>query len=416
MRKNIVFIVVFIITIFIYFMCLSRFFFSFYYTIESGDDYYHSNVSQRLFILNYGRNIKSVNYCFTDEKKCDDYLTYDGDLSKRILNLSIDYPDSQEGKRICVKIVSDNNFSVNCSDDIYVVDSLEPVILPLYDEIVLDGTETNLESLFEVKSNTGIKNFECNFNDSKNENVSIDCMVIGNNNLKAYFNQKVYINDFNKLESKKILFAGDSITQAVQKLDKYGGWASRVGFSNYMDWYNSGLGGATISNGDKHITDQIIDNKDGNFDYIILQGGINDMHDEVKLGDISDSFEVDDFNNESYAGGLEELFYYTKKYNPNAKIGFIITYQTPNSDWGENVRDRSKQTELTRQICDKWEIPYLDLYDGVVYENGKSKTFSEILKVETGEYFYNEDSEEVHLARPGYDIISKYISIWIKTL
>ena len=74
----------------------------------------------------------------------------------------------------------------------------------------------------------------------------------------------------------------------------------------------------------------------------------------------------------------------TKLYNKDSKIGFIITYQTPNSDWGDEVVDRSSWAELTREICNKWDIPYLDLYDGVVYENGEVKTYSEILKVDTG--------------------------------
>ena len=61
-------------------------------------------------------------------------------------------------------------------------------------------------------------------------------------------------------------------------------------------------------------------------------------------------------------------------------------------------------------------MPYLDLYDGVVYENGEVKTYSEILKVDTGELFYNQSRYQVHLSGAGYDVISKYISIWIKTL
>ena len=183
-----------------------------------------------------------------------------------------------------------------------------------------------------------------------------------------------------------------------------------------MDWYNSGLGGATIAKSKRHITDQIIDSKDDYFDYVILQGGINDMDRVVSLGTMSDSFDVEDFDNSTYAGGLEELFYYTKLYNKDSKIGFIITYQTPNSDWGDEVVDRSEWAKLTREICNKWEIPYLDLYDGVVYENGVVKTYSEILKVETGELFHNQARTQVHLSGAGYDVISKYISIWIKTL
>ena len=141
-----------------------------------------------------------------------------------------------------------------------------------------------------------------------------------------------------------------------------------------------GVSGATIAKTSrKHITDQILDKKDEEFDYIILQGGINDIAKEVLLGEVSDSYNVDDFNNETYAGGLEELFYYTKKYNSDSKIGFIITYQTPNS----SLDSRDEQVQLTRKICEKWDIPYLDLYDGVIYEDGKINYYSSYYEMQS---------------------------------
>lgn len=418
MKRSIIFLIIFVITIFIYVMCLSKFFFCFYYTTKEGDDYYHSKVTENVFIMNYGRNIKSIKYCFTDNDKCNDYLEYDGDFTKRLLNISIDYPDSAEGKRICIKVISSNSDSVHCSNDIYIVDSLKPVVTSLYNEIILADDKENLEDLFKVSSNAGIKDFNCEYKAGSNNTSSvIECTAIGNNTLKTTYTQKVYLDDYSQLEGKRILFAGDSITEANSSLDKYSGWAGRVGLGNYMDWYNSGYGGATIAKTSRrHITDQIIDNSDNEYDYIILQGGINDMHRGVPLGEMEESFDVSDFDNSTYAGGLEELFYYAKLYNPDSKIGFIITYQTPNSDWGEEVTDREEWAELTRNICDKWGIPYLDLYDGVVYENGDVKSYSEILKVDTGEYFYNGIREQVHLGSSGYAIVSKYISIWIKTL
>lgn len=418
MKKRFIFISIFVLSAFIYFLCLSKFFISFYYTTTEGDDYYHSKVTENILIFNYGQNVKSVDYCFTDNEKCNDFLDYEGDLSRRILNVKIDYPDSDEGKRICVRIVSDNSSYVHCNNDTYVVDSIKPVIKSLYDEIILSGGEEKLESLFEVSSNTGIKDFSCNYMDGSKEKAGyIECRAVGNNNLETNYTQKAYLEDYSKLDGKKILFAGDSITEAIDYIDGYGGWASRVGFANYMDWYNSGKGGATISTvHSNRIISQVEDWKDEDFDYVILQGGINDMNREAPLGEMTDSFDVDDFDIATYAGALEELFYYTKLYNENSKIGFIITYQTPNSNWGEEVADRDELAELTRRICDKWEIPYLDLYDGVVYENGTVKTYSEILKVDTGEHFYQQERTQVHLGSSGYDIISKYISIWIKTL
>lgn len=412
MKRSIIFTIIFLFTTFIFLTCLSNFFLSFYYTVEEGDDYYHSKVTENVHIFNFGKNIKSVKYCFTKEDTCNDYLDYDGDLSSRMLNVSIDYPDSEEPVRICVKVTSTTKSSVHCSKEKYVVDSLNPVIKPLYGEMILSDMDDGLEKLFEVKSNTGVKSFNCKY---KVRSRVIDCKAIGNNNLEASYTKNVYINSDGKLEDKNILFVGDDFSRA--KHDDYYGYAGRIGFGNYMKWSNTGRSGATIAKTSRrHITDQIIENKDNNYDYVILQGGINDMDKDVLLGEMSDSFEVEDFNNTTFAGGLEELFYYTKKYNKDAKIGYIISYQTPNSDWGEKVNDRLEQVLLIKKICDKWEIPYLDLYDGLVYEEGKIKTYSEILKVDTGENFYKERITEVLLNTDGYNTISKYIGIWIKTL
>lgn len=412
MKRSIIFTIIFLFTTFIFLTCLSNFFLSFYYTVEEGDDYYHSKVTENVHIFNFGKNIKSVKYCFTKEDTCNDYLDYDGDLSSRMLNVSIDYPDSEEPVRICVKVTSTTKSSVHCSKEKYVVDSLNPVIKPLYGEMILSDMDDGLEKLFEVKSNTGVKQFDCEY---KVKDSVIECKAIGNNNLEASYTKNVYINNDGKLEDKNILFVGDDFSRA--KHDDYYGYAGRIGFGNYMKWSNTGRSGATIAKTSRrHITDQIIENKDNNYDYVILQGGINDMDKDVLLGEMSDSFEVEDFNNTTFAGGLEELFYYTKKYNKDAKIGYIISYQTPNSDWGEKVNDRLEQVLLIKKICDKWEIPYLDLYDGLVYEEGKIKTYSEILKVDTGENFYKERITEVLLNTDGYNTISKYIGIWIKTL
>lgn len=412
MKRSIIFTIIFLFTSFIFLTCLSNFFLSFYYTVKEGDDYYHSKVTENVHIFNFGKNIKSVKYCFTNEDTCNDYLDYDGDLSSRMLNVSIDYPDSEEPVRICVKVTSTTKSAVHCSKEKYVVDSLNPVIKPLYGEMILSDMNEGLEKLFEVNSNTGVKNFDCEY---KLKDSVIECKAIGNNNLEASYTKNVYINNDSKLEDKNILFVGDDFSRA--KHDDYYGYAGRIGFGNYMKWSNTGRSGATIAKTSrKHITDQIIDNKDNNYDYVVLQGGINDMDKDVMLGEISDSYEVEDFNNKTFAGGLEELFYYTKKYNKDAKIGYIISYQTPNSDWGEKVNDRSEQVALIKKICDKWEIPYLDLYDGLVYEEGKIKTYSEILKVDTGENFYKEKITEVLLNTDGYNTISKYIGIWIKTL
>lgn len=413
MKRSIIYTIIFVFTALVFSLCSGGYFFSFYYTTEEGDEYYHSKASENIFILNYSKNIKSIGYCFTNQDSCSDYLSYEGDLSKRILNVSIDYPDSDSGMRICVRIKSDKSVAVHCSNDLYIVDSYEPVVNSLYNEVIMMDDKEALEELFEVSSNTGIKDFSCSYRDDIS---SVECTAVGNNTLTTTYTKKIYSSSNYKLEGKRILFAGDSITAAVPKLDKYSGWAGRVGLGNYMDWKNVGLDGATISESKNSVTDQIKANQNDDYDYIILQGGINDMHKKIPLGEVSEGFERIEFDDTTFVGGLEKLFYYTKKFNPDSKIGFIITYETPNSIWGGTVTDRDEQNKLIKEVCEKWDIPYLDLYDGVVYDNGKIISYSDLLKVETGECFYKDKPTEVHLDTEGYNVVSKYISAWINTL
>ena len=409
MKKKIIFTALFFVTLFLFVLCLTKYVFSFYYTFKKGDNSYHTSVSENITIFNYGKKVKKVSYCFTKEKTCNDYLDYDTNLSKRLINISIDYPDSIEKQRICVKITTDNDKIISCNRKGYVVDSTEPVISSLYDEIIVYDEKTDPTTFFKAEAVSGIKNFTCNY-----EKSSIKCKATSKNGLSSTYEKGISLSEKNILEGKSVLFTGDSIVEASKILDQYGGWASRVGFANDMDWYNSAVGGATIAKTKKsHILNQITERKEKIYDYIILQGGFNDANIGVPLGEISDSFDVKDFDNKTFAGGLEELFYYTKKYNRNSKIGFLITYQVPNI---KTPIDRKKQTEMIRQICDKWEIPYLDMFDGVIYEDGKVKTYTELLKVETGEYLFNGDPTNVHIVSKGYDVSSKYISVWMKTL
>lgn len=407
MKRYIIYTIIYILCIFIFSLCSSGYFFYFYYTVEEGDQYYHSKVTENIIVFNYRKNIKKIEYCFTNDDSCDNYLSYDGDFSKKIFNVLIDYPDNQDGNRICLRIKTDNYTKTHCGESIYVVDSLKPSIKSLYDEIIVNDFNQNLENLFEVSSDSGINDFSCNY---RYEKSCIECIAIGNNNLKSIYEKKIYNHVDYKLEGKKILFVGDEFTKSDLKYDRYYGFAGRIGLGNYMNWTNVGVSGATIVESNKSLTDQIKDNKEEKYDYIIMQGGINDSIENVSLGEISDGFERSDFDDKTFAGGLEKLFYYSKKYYPDAKLGFIITYKTP------NLGNRDLQNDLIKKICNKWNVSYLDLYDGVVYDNGKIISYSEILRVDSFEYFYKNKKFEYNLNEFGYNVISKYISAWINTL
>ena len=226
------------------------------------------------------------------------------------------------------------------------------------------------------------------------------------------------VDDSNPLKGKSALFVGDSITYGGTD----GGWVSRIGKENSLNATNAGVSGSAISitnrvaNGDrKRILTQLENNKNNTYDYVIMHGGMNDAWDSWTVGSVSDSFDVADFDNTTYAGGLEELFYYAKQYYPNATLGFIVNYATPMSTTSGSAATSGVYFRMAKEVCEKWGIPYIDLFDGTVEVDGEELSYSyDILKVEEATNF--RASGDVHINADGYDIISPYISDWMRKL
>lgn len=208
--------------------------------------------------------------------------------------------------------------------------------------------------------------------------------------------------------NKNIIFFGDSITYGF--LTRGYSWANFIKDNyDFNIVTNAGINDYRVSTYDdknKWLTTNVISHCKENYDYVILQGGINDVLYNTPLGNISSGKDENNFNVNTFAGGLESYIYNAIKYYPNAKIGYIITYYTPNYterglSW--NYEDYNEYVALTKKILEKWNIKYLDLF---------SEKFSDILKVNTKTYL----PDNLHLNYDGYKIIYPYIYDFIKSL
>ena len=209
-------------------------------------------------------------------------------------------------------------------------------------------------------------------------------------------------------KNKNIIFFGDSITYGF--LTKGYSWAEFIKDNyDFNIVTNAGISDYRVSTYDdknKWLTDTIISHANERYDYVIMQGGINDVLYNTPLGEISNSKSEDDFDVNTFAGGFESYIYNAKKYFKDAKIGYIITYYTPNYTerglkWSYD--DYNKYVIMTKEILDKWNIKYLDLFD---------EEYSNILKVNTKTYL----PDNLHLNYEGYKIIYPYIYDFIKSL
>lgn len=221
----------------------------------------------------------------------------------------------------------------------------------------------------------------------------------------------------NPLFGKSVVFDGDSICNADSDGSSLG-WAGRIGRRNKMLWQNWAIGGGTITDiSGKHcISSQSYEN--ANPDYIIIEGGTNDAD---IIGSILNnnkpalfgSYDLDkydgDYNNTTYCGAIEFLFKRLLTTYPSAKIGVIIAPKMGVlPSYTKEGNNRRAYFETLMILCEKWGIPYINLWDkgrlnpslSVFYNNGENS--------------YYTDGQ--HLTAKGYEVITPMIEAWMKTL
>ncbi len=237
-------------------------------------------------------------------------------------------------------------------------------------------------------------------------------------------NDKEIMMQLNPLCGKTAVFDGDSVCYGStgNKSDPTYGWgyAKRIGFKNDMRAFNEGVGGGTITTDlfyddgrPRHWISRNIENirkKYAKLDYLILEGGTNDadLLGEVgsaeRFGEISDKRDFSgNYDDTTFCGAVEKLFYKAIRYYPTAKIGFIIAQNMDN-----NV-NREAFFEVIKKICEKWAIPYLDLWH-------TSRLNPAIPEHYTPGSTHNLYQDGQHLTAKGYDIIADIIEHWMKTL
>lgn len=237
----------------------------------------------------------------------------------------------------------------------------------------------------------------------------------------------------NKLYKKTVIWNGDSICQGASNT---GTWADRIAEKNSITkWKNFGVGGGTItenvlyaSTGKvRHSVSATLEQMHWEFpdaDYIILEGGTNDAD---LLGRITEgtvavrfgSFTPDDFSGNydrtTFCGALESIFYRaTKQLWPDKTVCYIVAQKM-----GLNApksANRYAYFEAAMQICEKWEIPYLNLWDDCDLDPTLPEMYDPSKTAEENEQLTSMYKDGQHLTTAGYDYTSDIINAWLKTL
>ena len=237
-----------------------------------------------------------------------------------------------------------------------------------------------------------------------------------------------------ELFGKTIVFDGDSICDGSRTAvnGERVAWAGIIGCDYGMDWYNYSRGGATVtaemyqeSTGiARHWLSRFIDTikeRHESLDYLILEGGTNDSDligvESPKFG----SFDLGDYSGNyddtTFTGALETLFYKATSYYPGAKIGYIVA-QKMGPHEGSYGPDYHRRAYFLRaiEVCKKWGIPYLDLWERSPLNPSLrcywDPSMNKEENIAAGKAYFDGQ----HLTPHGYEMISGAIAEFIKSL
>lgn len=287
----------------------------------------------------------------------------------------------------------------------------------------LPSTLTEIGDVFVSVKKSELKNYQYknfslpnyDFSENVDNTLSVsgkaaDAKAVGDA-LKKANNQSIY-------DGKVMLFAGDSICYGANwrpKPDDYSttGWRKLVQ-EKYptAKTYGYGIGGTTIAIRAGR-TDSIYErltkmySEHSEADYIILQGGVNDCWTSVPLGEITKNYDKK-LDTSTFCGAMEQMLKDAILKWKGKKIGFICTYKVHDADTildnGNIVWDFKSYMDKAKEICDKWSVPYCDLYN----DSGLCLKLDDIASA------YSDGG--THVNELGYRIVFPKIDSWLKTL
>lgn len=166
----------------------------------------------------------------------------------------------------------------------------------------------------------------------------------------------------NPLYGKRLVMIGDSICVGQNIGGIVRSWAEIISENNNMTVLNNGTGGSTlrIVEGKANIVTKTMNTDPDNYDYIIIQGGVNDMTGNLGTwikpgnGGVNDYPSLESLDRTTTYGAMEYLCKYCAIHFPTKKFGFIITYRGTEPTWND-------VSENLKGICEKHGMPYIDL-------------------------------------------------------
>lgn len=214
--------------------------------------------------------------------------------------------------------------------------------------------------------------------------------------IKSYIENKMSYYGFSASQSQqpqtdylngKTLYAdGDSITKGYGTNIFGSGYYS---YANYleqtynMQLTNKAVSGTTLAKQASKTTKNTksilerIQQMQGSYDAIVIDGGFNDVFQNIEIGSITPQNSKSGVYNEyTTTGALESICYFLTKNYPDAKKLFVLCHKRNASP------TQSQYWDAITKVLEKWEINYIDF--------SKETSFSDVNDEITSQYFvYN---------------------------
>ena len=219
------------------------------------------------------------------------------------------------------------------------------------------------------------------------------------------------------LSGKKIGLDGDSICWSDSNTRGYGIILSQ---QYGMVVENLAESGATIANEtynvdetERHWICESVPNLSTDNDFIIIEGGVNDVWQNVPLGEITSGYTAT-LDKSTFYGAVETVFKSLRTKYVNKKVGFIIVHKAGASAFESNYPTDGTFYTAVYNCAKKWGVPVLDL-NITVPPFGEmpstDATYNEIRNL------YTTNGDGTHPTQLGYQLfyIPKIVS-WLASL
>lgn len=232
-----------------------------------------------------------------------------------------------------------------------------------------------------------------------------------------------FAGNLDPLANKVSVWDGDSIMAADN--DPGGGFPLRIAAIHRMRAKSYAVAGGTIAEnvGSAHSVCATLDTMLASFpnaDYIIIDGGTNDADilGSAGLG----TFDADDFSDEyiealdknTFCGALESIFFRLVTIMKGKHIGYIIPQKMGYT--AVLVERRRQFFDKAIEICGKWGVPYLDLWNNYYFNWELAAHWDQTMTPAENNEANNLYKDGQHLTNKGYEILSPVIGEWMKTL